>query len=282
MKLSVITDEISQDFEHALDVMAEYNVRSAELRGLWGVNIGDLDPSQVRRARRALADRGMTVCSLSTPIYKCELETDEAAVAGRMHLARPRGVGEQMDLLKRCIELAHAFDTTIIRTFTFWRHGSMTPQIEAAIVAAYEQPAQLAGDGGVTLAVENEHACYVGTGVEVARVVQAIASEHVKVCWDPGNALCAGELPYPSGYEAVAPNVVHMHVKDATLDADGRTPRWCVIGEGVIDYRGQFDALRRDGYTGHISLETHYVPKDGTPEDGSRPCLAALRRFIED
>lgn len=281
MQLSVITDEISQDFEHALDVMVEYNVRAAELRGLWGVNIGDLDPAQARRARHALADRGMSVSCLATPIYKCELETDEAAVAGRMHLAKPRGFNEQMDLLKRCIDLAHAFETKLIRTFTFWRHRPMTPQIEAAIVAAYEEPARLAREAGVILAVENEHACYVGTGAEVARVVAAIGSDHVRICWDPGNALCAGEQPYPTGYEAVASRLAHVHVKDATLSADGQ-PQWCVIGDGVIDYAGQFDALRRDGYRGYISLETHYVPQGGAPEDGSRPCLAALRRFIED
>ena len=47
MKLSVITDEISQDFEHALDVMAEYGVTGAELRGLWSVNIADLSANDV-------------------------------------------------------------------------------------------------------------------------------------------------------------------------------------------------------------------------------------------
>ncbi len=282
MKLSVITDEISQDFEHALDVMLEYGVRAAELRGLWGVNIGDLDAAQVKRARRALADRQIAVSCLATPIYKCELETDDAAVAGRMHLAKPRGLNEQMDLLQRCIDLAHTFDTTLIRTFTFWRRGPLTPAIEAAIVAAYEQPARIAREGNVVLAVENEHACYIGTGEEVARVVQAIDSPSVQICWDPGNALCAGETPYPGGYAAVVADLVHVHIKDATMREDGVTPDWCVVGEGAIDYTGHFQALRRDAYAGYLSLETHYVPKDGTPEDGSRPCLAALRRFTED
>lgn len=40
---AVITDEITQDFERALDVMLEYGCRTAELRGLWGINIMDLD-----------------------------------------------------------------------------------------------------------------------------------------------------------------------------------------------------------------------------------------------
>ena len=54
MKLSVITDEISQEFERSLDVMLEYDVRHAELRGLWGTKIADLDSSQVSRAKDAM------------------------------------------------------------------------------------------------------------------------------------------------------------------------------------------------------------------------------------
>ena len=46
--------------------------------------------------------------------------------------------------------------------------------------------------------------------------------------------------------------------------------------------RAEFDALRRDGYIGWISLETHYIPAGGTPEEGSRACLAALRELISD
>jgi hypothetical protein len=46
MRPAAITDEISQDFEHALGVLLEYGVRDAELRGLWGTNILDLTPEQ--------------------------------------------------------------------------------------------------------------------------------------------------------------------------------------------------------------------------------------------
>ena len=103
----------------------------------------------------------------------------------------------------------------------------------------------------------------------------------MRACWDPGNAMFAGENPYPEGYEAVRPFVAHVHVKDAVTGPDGN-PKWSVVGEGAIDYGAHFDALRRDGYPGWISLETHYRPEGGTPEEGSRACLAGLRRFIRD
>jgi sugar phosphate isomerase/epimerase len=146
-------------------------------------------------------------------------------------------------------------------------------------VEALAEPVAYASGRGKTLVLENEHACYLGTGAEVARVVAAVGNPGLRACWDPGNALAAGETPYPGGYQAVAEHVAHVHIKDAVLVND--EPRWCVVGEGVIDYAGQFSDLRQAGYDGYISLETHYVPQNGTPEDGSRPCLTALNRLVK-
>jgi sugar phosphate isomerase/epimerase len=293
MQLAAITDEISQDFEHALDVLVEYGATGAELRGLWGVNIADITDEQAARAKRALTERGLRVAALSTPFFKCDLDVEAANVgeaAGRMHLATPRGLPQQMDMLRRCIELAHLFDTSLLRVFSFWRKAALTPELEEQIVASFDGPLALAKQEGVVLGLENEHACYIGTGAEAARVAAAINSPQFRLVWDPGNAFGAGETPFPDGYAAVKPWFTHVHIKDAVLvdtPDRGPQPKWCVVGEGVIDYTGQFAALKRDGYAGYISLETHYVPETGsssdgagTPEDGSRPCLAALRRFI--
>lgn len=282
MRLSVITDEISQDFERALDVMGEFGVRGAELRGLWGTNVADLSEEQIRRAKAALDSREMSVVGLSTPVYKCELETGEASVAGAMHLARARGMDEQIELLRRCSAIAHTFDTYVIRVFSFWNRGPLTSDIENRITAAFEEPIRVAEEEDVLLVLENEHACYLGTGAETARVLAAHDSLRLRACWDPGNAFMAGEKPYPDGYEKLRPFIAHVHVKDAARRPDPAKPVWTVIGEGDIDYRGQFDALRRDGYIGWISLETHYIPTGGTPEEGSRACLAALREFVPD
>lgn len=281
MRVSVITDEIAQDFEHALDVMAEYAVTGAELRGLWDTNIADLNAEQVKRAQRALHEHEMIVSCLATPMFKCDLETDAASIQGAMHLAKARGHAEQMELLRRCAGLAHTFGTDLIRVFTFWRKGELTPEIEERIVEAFDAAIRVADQEGVTLVLENEHACYIGTGAEAARVLSALDSPRVRACWDPGNAFFAGEHPYPDGFQAIRPFLAHVHIKDAIQEGDAG-PRWCVVGEGAIDYTGQFDALQQEGYTGWISLETHYRPDGGTIEEGSRACLAGLRRFVTD
>ncbi len=60
---------------------------------------------------------------------------------------------------------------------------------------------------------------------------------------------------------------------------DGKL-RFMRMGDGDIDYEAHLRALRDDGYSGVLSLETHYKPGNGTGEDGSRECLASLKAML--
>lgn len=279
VQISVITDEIDANLEHALDVMAEYGVANAELRTIWDKNIAEAPDDYIERAKKVLKERGAKVAGIASPFYKCDLDTTTEAEgpAGPLHDASARGLGDQIAILNRCIEIAHRLDTPLVRVFTFWRRGNLTPEIEERIVEAFVEPAEIAEREGVTLVVENEHACYVGTGAETARLLEKIGSKNVQAVWDPGNAYFAGEVPFPMGYEEIKPFTVHVHAKDA-LKTPSRD-EWCVIGEGDIDWAGQIAALKADGYKGYVSLETHYGQP--TKEAASRACLAALKRLVE-
>ena len=277
MKLSVITDEISMDFEHALDVMLEYGVTGAELRSLWDTNIVDLPDDQIERAKTALDDRGMVVSCIASPLFKCDLTETGGSATGRTHQAADRTLSQQMTVLERCIHLTNLFETPFIRIFSFWRRGDLTDNIEKEIIRAFEEPAARAEKAGVILGLENEHACYLGTGQEIARVIRAVNSPALRAVWDPGNAFCAHEVPYPDGYDAVKDYTVHIHIKDVVWEAD--KPKFVCIGDGKLDYDGHLRALVEDGYDGYLSLETHYRP-GGVSEEGSRRCLASLKKML--
>lgn len=281
MLLTAITDEISMDLAYALDVMKEYGCTSAELRSIWDTNISDLSDAQLDEARRLLDERQMTVCCLSTPLFKCELGEESEGDVGRTHQATQRTAAQQMDLLAKCDRIGKLFGTKNIRIFSFWRRGELTVAVEDAIVDGVADAVKYAEDNDVTLLMENEHACYLGTGADTARFLSRVNSPALRAVWDPGNAFFAGESPFPEGYDAIRNYVEHVHVKDAELLASG-TKRFVVVGEGEIDYKGQFAALKANGYKGYISLETHYTPFAGTKEQGSRLCLQSLNSLLSE
>lgn len=261
-----------------------------ELRGLWNTNIADLSADQVNDAVRLIKEHGMEVVGLATPFYKCDLRESENELSGPMHLAPVRTRQKQMELLERCAKLAHTFDTRLLRVFSFWRKCALTPEVEVEIAEAFEGPIALAERENLTLILENEHACMIGSGLETKQFMSHIHSPNFRVCWDPGNAFALGENAYPDGYEAVKDYIAHIHVKDARRvigPSGGYEAVWTVIGEGEIDYASQFAALKSDHYNGWISLETHFKPEHGsgvdgkgTPEDGSRACLTALLKML--
>jgi len=281
MQLSVITDEISMDFAHALDVMKEYGCTGAEIRSMWGTNIGDISDAQVDDAKKILEEHEMVVCSLASPLFKCELGDIAAGETGRMHEATKRTSEEQMALLDRLTKRAKQFGTRYIRTFAYWRRGDLTPAIEDAIASGIADAVKYAEDNDVVLLMENEHDCYLSTGAETARFLSRFNSPALRAVWDPGNAFFAGENPYPDGYEAIRNFVEHVHVKDAELLASGKK-RFVVIGDGEVDYRGQLAALKADGYKGYLSVETHYRPFGGTTEQGTRMALQGLVTLLSE
>jgi sugar phosphate isomerase/epimerase len=52
------------------------------------------------------------------------------------------------------------------------------------------------------------------------------------------------------------------------------------MGKGVIDWLGQFRALKKDGYAGAVSLETHWRLTGGTPEESTRQSLAGMKELL--
>ena len=280
-ELGVITDEISDDLEHALAVAAEYGLKQAELRAIGGRNLADLADQEVKRVKEMVDQSGFQVCAIASPLFKCALPGMETREEGPMHQAEERGYDDQMDLLRHVIDLAHLFETRIIRVFAFWR-VPMTDQVWKQIREAFEEPVKLAEKEDLILGLENEGSCCFGTGAEVAKFVGEVNSPHLRVVWDPGNAFGMAEVAYPDGYQQVKPCFCHFHVKDMRRDpATGKT-ELTVVGEGEVDYRGQFQALVDDGYDGVVSLETHYRPASGSAEEGSRSCLESMKKIIAE
>src|SRR6202140_5965983 len=114
------------------------------------------------------------------------------------------------------------------------------------------------------------------TGAEAAKVLNAVKSPYLMLNWDPGNATASGETPYPDGYNLLPKDRIgHCHCKDAVKQDQGYD--WAAMGKGIVDWTGQYKALKRDGYPFAVSLETHWNG-GGTPEESSRQSWAGMKK----
>jgi L-ribulose-5-phosphate 3-epimerase len=253
-RLAVINDEVSQDLERVCAVAREYRLQAVELRTVWEKNVHELTDAEVAEARRLTEAHGLSICAIASPFYKCRLTGGEPQ--------------QHLEILRRCLEIAHAWGVKIVRGFGFWETGH-TDRIWPEMVGHYFEPARLAADAGITLAVENEAATSLRTARLLAQFLAEVRAPSVRALWDPANEVYAvgdGETPYPDAFRRVEPWMVHVHIKDARLDDAGK-PICVRIGDGSIDWTGQLRALIESGYEGYVSLETHWRPTAELDDD---------------
>lgn len=266
--LSVITDEISTNLDHALDVCNELDISAVELRGVGSDNIVDLDGDAIKEVRETLDRHACRVVGIASPFLKCDYW-------GENEIEHQR----QLGILRRSISIAHALGAPIVRAFNFWRQPNPEVLYQPALAALTEATA-ICNDSGVLLGFENEHTCTAATGREAAWFLDRIEDETIGLIWDPGNEAVIGSNPFPDGYNYVKSRIHHIHLKDAAAIA--RDPTFVVMGEGAIDYVGQFRALAERGYDGAMSLETHVGSSDDEKEATSRASIAAIRRLADE
>ena len=284
-RIAVINDELGQDFGRACEVAShEFGMEWIELRGMWNKNILHLDATEVAEARRILEKNKLRVTDIASPLFKVDWP---GAPKSKFS---PKGAqfkadftfGQQGEVLERSIALAKAFNTDRVRCFDFWRLEDPAPY-RAGINAKLLEAANAASKQGVILILENEFACNTATGAEAAQTLAAVQSSALMVNWDPGNAAARGENPYPYGYNLLPKNRIgHCHCKDIKEIAktpDSKEPGWAAMNAGVIDWVGQFTALKRDVYHYAVSLETHWRGA-GTPEESSRQSWAGMKEQL--
>jgi L-ribulose-5-phosphate 3-epimerase len=280
-KLGIITDEIADDFEKALDFISSYSLKWCELRDLWHKNIMNLAQADLDRARALIQEHHLQVSDIASPIFKYNLPEMPAHQERSDTFQANFADQDSEHLLQKSFELARFFGTTKVRIFSYWRvddPNKAYPYVRDRLAKA----AEVAGKNGILLVLENEHTCNVGTGKELGRILREINSPHLRGNWDPGNAAMLGEVPYPDGYMAVRGLFAHMHVKDVKKDPQSGKLQWAPVGGGFLDWRGQIKALVDDHYGGTMSLETHYRRPDGDKLESTRESLEGLLKMIRE
>lgn len=274
--LGVITDEISEDLDTALDLCKEIGISRVELRSVWGTSIVEHDNDAIRRIGEAVWGRGMSICAIASPFLKCHLHGDGEA-RGRTHSASAASRADQWTVLSRSLEIASRLDAPIVRAFSFWRLDDPESAREE-ILDVLGNATLRVKSAGLRLGLENEHACNIGSGQEAAWYLERIADPTLGLIWDPGNSAALGIDPIPDDYEAIRDRVHHVHVKDAVRL--GEPTEFTVIGEGVIDYVRQFRMLADDGYDGVLSLENHFT-LEGSSAAATSANATAVREIAD-
>ncbi len=280
-QLGIITDEVSQDFEFALQFAKKHNLDCVELRSAWEKNPFSFTESDVLKIKTLIDKYQMPIVAISSPFYKCDYFD---AQAKKTHIAG----------LERVLEYAKILNVPYIRCFDFFRDARVTREM---IREAYAVPIQLCRKADRMLLIESEPTTNAYDCKTVAALVECIDSPFVQAIYEPGNNIYSPtqEIPYPDGFQYLSKIFKHVHVKDAVRQ-NGKAVG-VAIGSGLVDYAGIVKALLQMDFTGAVVLETHYRPgktmdeavlknPSGSKiseggEEASEICILALKNIIK-
>ncbi|MEM9872323.1 MAG: sugar phosphate isomerase/epimerase family protein [Pseudomonadota bacterium] len=286
MKLGVITDGISRDLAHAVDVMDEFDLTYAELQFVGDSEVGDHSAQEIRDIDALLRDRGKPVSCLSRHIFSGTTATNGPGDA--LHT-------QHMDALKRVIEMAHSVGSPLVRIMTqkkeqiLWgshgaEHWNVAKGAWATMAPMIAPAVELARAAGVTLVVETGNGTMVNSNYTARKLIDELnAKDVLKVLWDPANNCWCHERAYPEGYGEVKDGYLgHIHIKDVMVDTPRATLEVREMGKGQLGplFQPMAGALRQDGYDGVISFESVYHPGNGDFEAGFRACIGTFKSIF--
>jgi sugar phosphate isomerase/epimerase len=237
--LSGFGDEIDPEPAVQLAVLLALGARHVEVRGAWDTNVVELVPEQLDRLAEMLAERGMGVSAIASPVGKVSV------------LDEPEG---ELDRLGRAIAAAHRLGAHYVRVFSFYRpDGVAAKDVRDPVLTRMRGLADVAEREGVVLLHENEKGVYGDVPARVLDLVESVGSDALRVAWDSANFVQVGVAPFTDGYAMLRPHLEYLQVKDAL----GATGEVVPAGEGDGEVLETLTALRDDGYAGFASLEPH-------------------------
>ncbi len=266
--LSGFADEISPDLDEQLAVLAAESISHIELRSVWSTNVADLDDTQVARVRRELADAGVRVSAIGSPIGKIGIDAP---------------FEPELKRLRRVADVASELGATLVRVFSFFIPQSEDPQLyRARVMDRMAALAAVAEERGLILAHENEQEIYGDRPERCADIIATVGASALRATFDAANFVQCGVRPHSGAYELLRPYLVYVQVKDALAATGEVVP----AGQGDGQIRETLAALRDSGFEGYLSLEPHLAMAGRfggfSGPDGFRRASRALKDLLAE
>ena len=248
----IITDEVSQNIEFAAKFAKEYNLVALEIRSVDSKNPFDLSMDDYRIIKNVASDKGLKICAISSPLFKCRIDDIDS-------------IRDHFEKLKHCIEAANILECKIIRGFTFFRdHKNPNQLIQATDI--FQKIIPIIEDSDCEIVIESEPSVTTHNIATLIQFLDRLNNQKVMALFDPGNEAAdnPNNPPFPDGYFRIKKYLRHVHLKDIKKTEKSYDP--VPLGDGDVDYMGLLNQLKKDNYSGYVVVETHYRVKERLDE----------------
>ena len=244
MNIYAFADEASPILEKQIAAMKRNGLQGMELRRVFDCLPDKLAAEQAKEVRRQMADAGLEVWSIGSPIGKIDIETGN-------HEAHMEG-------FNNTLEVAHITGAKNIRLFSYYiPKGKEATPYKNEVIDRMGMMLEIAKGSGVDLCHENEKGIYGETEQGCLDLYQALPE--LKGIFDPANFVQCGrdtKIAWPM----LAPYIKYLHIKDAL--ADGSV---VPAGKGIGNLAYILGEYQKQGGNA-VTLEPHLTVFKGLAE----------------
>lgn len=198
-------------------------------------NVMKLTKREVQKIRHLEDEYGLNVSSIGSPIGKVKLldvndKTKNEFVPFKKYLSK--------DVARVC-DLAHAFETKLIRGFSFYHpRGSDPWEHVPQVVDQLGQIVEMCHRSDLTFGLEIEANLVGQTGELLAEIHRQVNHPAMVLIFDAANVLCQGNTPGEvfEQYLAMKPALGWLHIKDYRTPEEGARERGHVDEEALKNF----------------------------------------------
>ncbi|MEI5989993.1 inosose dehydratase [Enterococcus termitis] len=252
-------------FEQCISEMA--------LAGFVGTEIGNKYPKDPNVLRPYLDIRGLSVASawfsafLTTEPYE-KTEQDFIEHMNFLHAmgAKVIVVSEQGHSIQGQMDIP-IFKEKPVFTTQEWQD----------LASGLERLGELANAKGMTIVYHHHMGTGVQTTEEIDQLMKMTDPEKVSLLFDTGHLVFSGEDPI-SIYQTYQERIKHIHFKDIRKEVAAQVKSteqsflnavkagvFTVPGDGMIDFKPIWEAIKNSGYEGWIVVEAEQDPAKANP-----------------
>ena len=280
LALAVIGDEIGPSLPEMISFCAEHGVKRLDMRTVDGRNLLAMTLAEVAAIADTLKSAGLEVPTFVSPLLKWPAP-NKASSNGRVDFAFDPAQCPGQDVLAHAFDIANTLGASHIRAFSHLRYPGFSPHDLHDMV---ERLTAMARERNVTIEIENEPVCNLGSTAELARFFEALpkamgagVEDRFRPLLDISNSYSMGAPPEATDIASLAPRVDMIHLKDRDFAAKRTVP----LGDGDVPWANELARLLRDVEAPEViaSIETH-CPHDG--RNATARSVQALRRVARE
>lgn len=211
IRLCAFSDEYGSSLEDQIRGLQKNGIRLTEIRNVNGVNIGKMSEEMAKDCAAKLAEAGISVWSIGSPLGKVDIGED---------------FEEYKKLVHHVCRLANIFGAKRIRMFSFFNAYDV-PEL---VVQRLKEMVDIGTQYGVDMCHENEKKVFGDVASRVEYLRDNVPG--MKFVYDPANYLQCDQ-DCGEALDALLDSTEYFHIKDVVSATQEMVPAG--YGDGRID-----------------------------------------------